>query len=521
MSARFVVRGTELMEKVLDLGGNAYSQENKWLCDLGTEVFEGGKVLVTVAHLGKLKPKKGTTEGSYHWVPMVIDGKRRLFLYGDPLAGKKTPVMPEKMQDSLTAWKDRHSFLEYSNEVLPTTQQEDNHSCARLQALNKIITYSQLSSPQADNDDDNVSLASTASELTDIEIGELKSKNNISVTIAPNDTKFTFTVPRCSTSSIPPDPETTGTHKRSHEHISSPGHTESVKKPKCETPNSPDATETPKSSELKTPDPKRHTLDAFLQRITPEEQARQRKLEAERLSEIYENERDKREREKRDCMLKEHEANKNRQQEYRDRKKAAKIADGWKPYENREKKRKLRDIDDSNEGAENLAEASQPRRELKDEIRDNNRDEHTRGRKQMKITSSVERMNYFQPLIWSQIQQATKKAGKPWIPTNIVRIAKQSNPEVFKHLRPQTLRQWIDHNAKKKGIHKWTEKTLENVRRGNRPGGHTTHQGILMSSFSQNEEYHSRIIQHRYVKSHDSGKTAMRSNWTKRPQYQV
>ncbi|KAF9062501.1 hypothetical protein BDP27DRAFT_1368779 [Rhodocollybia butyracea] len=129
----------------------------------------------------------------------------------------------------------------------------------------------------------------------------------------------------------------------------------------------------------------------------------------------------------------------------------------------RSPKRKLRDLDDSNEGAENLAEASRPRRELKDKIRDNNRDEHTRGRKRMKITSSVERMNYFQPLIWSQIQQATKKAGKPWIPTDIVRIAKQSNPEVLKHLRPQTLRRWNDHNAKKKGIHQWTEKTLENV----------------------------------------------------------
>lgn len=106
----------------------------------------------------------------------------------------------------------------------------------------------------------------------------------------------------------------------------------------------------------------------------------------------------------------------------------------------------------------------------------------------------AERINYFSPLVWCHIENAAKKAGKPWVATDIVCIAKQANPELFKKLSPQVVRRWIDAEAKKNGIYQWTEKVGENLRKGNAPGGHSTRGGILVSGMQSNNKKTHKVV---------------------------
>lgn len=45
-----------------------------WLNNIGREVFQKGKRLLTIAHLGKLPARKGETKGADHWVPVRVMG---------------------------------------------------------------------------------------------------------------------------------------------------------------------------------------------------------------------------------------------------------------------------------------------------------------------------------------------------------------------------------------------------------------------------------------------------------------
>lgn len=109
---------------------------------------------------------------------------------------------------------------------------------------------------------------------------------------------------------------------------------------------------------------------------------------------------------------------------------------------------------------------------------------HPQGRKKTKFTEDARLVNYFHPLIWCHIEKAARKAGKPWRPTEIVHIAKLANPDLFAKLSAQALGRWIDKEAKRQDIHKWTDKVLKSVEKGNAPSGHTTRQGILVSTMN-------------------------------------
>lgn len=145
-------------------------------------------------------------------------------------------------------------------------------------------------------------------------------------------------------------------------------------------------------------------------------------------------------------------------------------------------KQKLQDVD--NEDHSSLAEASRPFLQLKHDIKDKNRDKHTQGRKPTKIQKTAERMNWLQPVVWAQIEAAAQRAGKPWRPVEITRVAKQSNPQLFEGLTSQVLGRWIDSEVQVHGKHKWRDSVLEKVKRGNAPGGGTTRRGILVSAKS-------------------------------------
>jgi len=56
----------------------------------------------------------------------------------------------------------------------------------------------------------------------------------------------------------------------------------------------------------------------------------------------------------------------------------------------------------------------------------------------------------------------------------------QTNPAIFGKLSEQVLRRWIDRVAKKRGVSKWKDSMLEQVKKGNSPRGETTRAGILV-----------------------------------------
>ncbi|KAJ3981583.1 hypothetical protein F5890DRAFT_1476857 [Lentinula detonsa] len=84
--------------------------KSKWLQSIGRQVFENGKTMVTVTHLGKLPPQRGGT-GLDHWVLLAINGLDHIFFYGDSLRRKETPTLPLTLLKTLNAWKGIHTSV--------------------------------------------------------------------------------------------------------------------------------------------------------------------------------------------------------------------------------------------------------------------------------------------------------------------------------------------------------------------------------------------------------------------------
>lgn len=122
-------------------------------------------------------------------------------------------------------------------------------------------------------------------------------------------------------------------------------------------------------------------------------------------------------------------------------------------YLQKGRKRKLREFDNDDEGSDLLAEASRPRRGLKEDIRIKSREAHSGDRKRTDVDSVAKNMNYFQPLIWSQIEQAAKKAGMKFSVLPSSRTQRYS-----KSFLPRC--RWIYRDAQKEGMHRWTAKVL-------------------------------------------------------------
>ena len=84
------------------------------------------------------------------------------------------------------------------------------------------------------------------------------------------------------------------------------------------------------------------------------------------------------------------------------------------------------------------------------------------------------------PLLWSMISRAAIVTGPKMSPTDIVRELRKKDAVLFEKLAPQTVGGWIDRSGEKP---KWSQRTLERVERGNRPGGLKTRVGVLVGVF--------------------------------------
>jgi len=144
----------------------------------------------------------------------------------------------------------------------------------------------------------------------------------------------------------------------------------------------------------------------------------------------------------------------------------------------------LNEFDNTSSDNADLAEISRPRRQFKEDEKKKNK---PAGRKRMNDQQKAQRMNWHQPFIWSDIEEATRRAGKPWQPRAIMKEAKRINSKTFETLTEQVVGRWIDRDAyDKSGAWKWRDAVLEEVARGNAPGGQSTRSGILVSRLTVN-----------------------------------
>ena len=124
-----------------------------------------------------------------------------------------------------------------------------------------------------------------------------------------------------------------------------------------------------------------------------------------------------------------------------------------------------------------IAEDSRPRRQYKEDARETRK---LTGRRRIHDYKTSKHVNWQSPFLWSQIEDAARRAGQPWSPRTITKEAKKANPKAFATLTEQVVGRWIDPEGKRQGISRWKESVLELVKKGNSPGGDSTRTGILV-----------------------------------------
>ncbi|KAJ7798099.1 hypothetical protein B0H14DRAFT_3157086, partial [Mycena olivaceomarginata] len=184
--------------------------------------------------------------------------------------------------------------------------------------------------------------------------------------------------------------------------------------------------------------------------------------------------------EKRKAILRARESGNERMRRHRNRVCEEKIAGGWIPGKNKRKRVELADHDEISTPDAELPEHSRPRRQFKE---DNRQDNKPCGRKQKPENKkrNARYTNWFHPLLFSQVQAAASRVSKPWKPRAIVQELHRTNLKDFYRLTEQVVGRWIDSEARARGTSKWKDSVLQNVERGkgNAPGGHTTRCGVL------------------------------------------
>ena len=128
------------------------------------------------------------------------------------------------------------------------------------------------------------------------------------------------------------------------------------------------------------------------------------------------------------------------------------------------------------------AELSRPHRQYQEDRRAKTKPQ---GRKRKVQQRSAKLVNWHSPFLWSQIETAATRAGKPWRPREILKEAQKMDSMAFARLTEQVIGRWIDSEAKGRGVSQWTASTLTRVATGNSPGGQSTCQGILVRPFHQ------------------------------------
>ncbi|THU78574.1 hypothetical protein K435DRAFT_876486 [Dendrothele bispora CBS 962.96] len=138
----YLVHPLSLLPKILEaMEDDVDSYKNRpywrWVREIGQQVFEKGKILVTAAHLGNMSAGHGSSID--HWVSVVVDGREGRILYRDSLT--TNPVIPPRLANALEVWKSTHiTAHQYQPSTLPTSVQVDNYSCGFM-AINALEVF--------------------------------------------------------------------------------------------------------------------------------------------------------------------------------------------------------------------------------------------------------------------------------------------------------------------------------------------------------------------------------------------
>lgn len=126
--------------------------------------------------------------------------------------------------------------------------------------------------------------------------------------------------------------------------------------------------------------------------------------------------------------------------------------------------------EEDNNGLWHIAEASRPWRALEEA-----RPKKSCGRKKLQDYRSSVRINWFNPLLWSQINRAAHQAL--WNPTETMRLLHQWDYPTFKWLPRWTISRWMEHSQGFRYA-RWNQSTLDRAERG-RPIVRTHRAGVL------------------------------------------
>lgn len=129
-----------------------------------------------------------------------------------------------------------------------------------------------------------------------------------------------------------------------------------------------------------------------------------------------------------------------------------------------------------------VAELSRPARAVVQKMKEKTR--KPQGRKAKVHHGDAKYHNWFTPFLFKQIDNARILAGGPqWSTRKIVRELKKKDLHTFAGLNRTTVNGWIDRTEAKP---KWSERTLERLKRGNDLGHSKGGQkGVLVGCFIQ------------------------------------
>ncbi|KAJ7759792.1 hypothetical protein DFH07DRAFT_772123 [Mycena maculata] len=524
------VEAVEFTAKITDAfkGREKFDYEEsvgmRWLRSLGNDIFGHGERLVTIAHLGAHNKKK-------HWVAIEVDGQRRVVRYGDSLGDD----IPPTLRQAYEWWMSHHTVDPVQFGSLPTSMQTDGHSCGPM-AINcaercvfpeipsmeqgdvplaRLRMLSTLSNRVLDRIADEETEEAEEDQQSDSEHGTPEPQILPKIFPPPaaftnlaRSAAFTFDSPRTDPTNL----------KRAKGHPDGPTPTSSPEKKRVRavsrerSPPPPLQFDPPEASTLLEHAKRDHASSAsvptdvfgsiqaptqaasrqqskigsFFYVGTAEEKAQMHARNWEKMS----NSRDVREaleeQEKYQSKLNATAKATERKQRSRAKQRAEKVAAGWEPQKCG-RKRKLVELEDVDQGSSasssKLAEDSRPRRQFQEDSRKDNKPQ---GRKRLPQNKPIdaEKVNWQNPLLWSQIELAALKSGSGlsgWSPSEIVRQARLMAPETFRTLTSQVVGRWIDKDAKARGVDKWLDSVLEKVPSGAAPGGQSTRAGILAS----------------------------------------
>ncbi|KAL0953304.1 hypothetical protein HGRIS_004553 [Hohenbuehelia grisea] len=459
-SRMFILQGVDFTTKLYQAyttrqAGEYQSRRDlAWLCNVGEGLAESEGVLLTTVNL---RPYTG----SEHWVAMTVDAQAAVVRYGDGLE----VAMPAELREAYRWWLAQHTvrYFEFTN--LPIARQTDAHSCGILadNALSHHLDPSRfpLVEPSGAVDarlQQFLHLSRYLLERLDL------AASSASVASPPSTPVLAMSV-----DTVDPDdsmPKLIAENVEAEEDDDDDDDWEM------------DGTAAPESS-----------ASVLLTESVPENPCREsEKIRAE--MEVWQHDNAQAQRMKK---ARERVQNRERQQQFQERRRNQQKADGWEPGEKR--KRSLKDYDNDADDRPAVAELSRPHRQYKEDTCIATKKATGRKRKPENKPKESKLTNWFTPFLFSQIEIAASRAGKPWSPRMIVKEAKALNPKDFARLTEQVVGRWIDPEAKKRGESKWKDKIMEQVSTGsgNRPGGGSTRTGILAAYPMLQAKIHSHI----------------------------